>query len=348
MRQFGLGLVLLFASSCSKDSTTSPELPPVVPSEVSAVALNWTDARLDWKDNSNDEEGFKIRYKIGSGNWTPAGVAARDCTAYIITALNPETTYKFQLAAYRGDLLSDYSDSVEVTTPNVGAVAGFRFVEIPAGSFNMGTATGKAYTLPVHNVTFAHSFWISATEVTQKQWKSVMAANPSYWQGDSLPVHSITWDDCKTFIAALNQAYPGIGFRLPSEAEWEYACRAGTDTNYPTGDDTVALGRVGWYKDNSGLVHHPVALREPNAWGLYDMNGNASEWVEDWWHDNYVGAPTDGSVWSEPPGPFPVHRGGASMGGAFGCCAQTRPPNPTGGQAAANGLRLVADNPKAY
>ncbi len=127
------------------------------------------------------------------------------------------------------------------------------------------------------------------------------------------PVGGVTWDDTQEFIAALNAARPGKNFRLPSEAEWEYACRAGTGTHYFWGDDPDKLRMTGyaWVPANSGDSTHPVGQLEPNAWGIYDMCGNVWEWVQDYWHDSYEGAPGDGSAWETPATNRRCARGGS-------------------------------------
>ena len=181
-------------------------------------------------------------------------------------------------------------------------------VEIPKGSFDMGE-TGTT-----HRVTLAKPFAIGKTEVTQGQWKAVMGSNPSYFAncGDTCPVEGVSWDDAQAFIQKLNSK-TGKQYRLPSEAEWEYACRAGRRHEYCGSND---IGSVAWYgayvnpKGNSGETTNPVATKQANAFGLYDMSGNVWEWVEDSWHGNYSGAPTDGSAWPGD-GAKRVRRGGS-------------------------------------
>jgi formylglycine-generating enzyme required for sulfatase activity len=184
-------------------------------------------------------------------------------------------------------------------------------VEIPAGSFDMGSSNGEPDELPVHHVSIAKSFAIGKTEVTQAQWHALMGNDPSYFTtcGDDCPVEQVSWDDTQAFIKKLN-AKTGKQYRLPTEAEWEYACRAGMQQEFCGGDNGNS---VAWTSFNSGSFFfntpHPVATKQANAFGLYDMSGNVWEWVEDNYHENYNGAPTDGSAWMN--GSMHVLRGGS-------------------------------------
>ena len=185
-------------------------------------------------------------------------------------------------------------------------------VEIPAGSFDMGSDSGDANEKPVHRVTIAKPFAIGKTEVTQEQWKAVMGNNPGYFSacGDSCPVEQVSWDDAQAYIKKLN-AITGKQYRLPTEAEWEYACRAGSQQEFCGGDTADS---VAWHNGNSGKFFgtspHPAARKQANAFGLYDMSGNVWEWVADIYHENYNGAPTDGSAW-EGSSSTRVLRGGS-------------------------------------
>lgn len=193
-------------------------------------------------------------------------------------------------------------------------------VVIPAGSFDMGSNKNNNEQ-PIHHVTISKTFSMGKTEVTQGQWKLIMGNNPSLFRGglfksgcgDTCPVERISWDDVHEFVQKLNDK-TGKEYRLPSEAEWEYACRAGGQQEYCGSDH---IDDVAWYgafvKGNSGKSTNPVATKQANAWGLYDMSGNVFEWVEDSYHDNYDGAPTDGSVW-EGDGAERVIRGGSWQG----------------------------------
>lgn len=168
-------------------------------------------------------------------------------------------------------------------------------VVIPAGSFDMGSNDGNADERPVHNVNIGKVFALGKAEVTQVLWKFIMDDNPSRFKncGNTCPVENVSWDEVQKFIKALN-AKTGVQFRLPAEAEWEYACRAGGTHTYCGSDN---LDEIGWHEDNSDNKTHPACQKQVNAFGLCDMSGNVWEWVEDSYNKNYNGAPTDGSAW---------------------------------------------------
>ncbi len=161
----------------------------------------------------------------------------------------------------------------------VAGVPGLRMVPIPAGSFLMGSNDGLDFEKSVDRMS-VDAFEMSATEITQAQWWAVMGNNPSHFKGVDLPVEMVSWNEAMEFCRKLSQK-TGQRFDLPTEAEWEYACRAGTSTKYYNGDSESDLARVAWYAGNSGNRRHPVGHKEPNAWGLHDMHGNVSEWCRD-------------------------------------------------------------------
>jgi len=201
---------------------------------------------------------------------------------------------------------------------------GMRFIEIPAGSFAMGSTVREAEQ-PVHRV-FVRNFWMGVTEVTQAQWQAVMGNNPSHFKkaGPDAPVEMVSWDDAQVFIRKLNALEPNGRDRLPSEAEWEYACRAGSSEETYGPVDAIA-----WVKENSGGTTHPVGLKRPNAFGLYDMFGNVPEWCQDTWHPDYKGAPTDGSAWEGTGSIYhPLRGGGWDLPSFFVHTALRDPYNP--------------------
>ena len=194
-------------------------------------------------------------------------------------------------------------------------------VAIPAGTFLMGSkgdpfasSPPSADEQPQHQVTIK-SFAIGKYEVTQEQWYAVMGTLPSSLtkgyslRGRTLPLDDEGWEGAQEFVKKLS-AKTGKNYRLPSEAEWEYAARAGSQTAYSFGDDEKELGRFAWFVENSGGKTHPVGEKLPNAFGLHDMHGNAHEWTEDCWNESYSNAPTDGSAWTAGNCSMRVRRGG--------------------------------------
>jgi serine/threonine protein kinase/formylglycine-generating enzyme required for sulfatase activity/lipoprotein NlpI len=190
---------------------------------------------------------------------------------------------------------------------------GMEFVWIPGGEFMMGSNSGDADEKPVHGVRITKGFWMGRYEVTQGEWRDVTGGNPSnFKKGDDYPVESVSWESVQGFIRKLN-ARSGREFRLPTEAEWEYACRAGT-----SGERYGNIDDIAWYDRNSGGSTQPVGRKAPNAFGLYDMLGNVWELVQDWYDEGYSAeSPRD-----DPSGPSSgsrrVCRGGTSFGGEPG------------------------------
>jgi len=217
---------------------------------------------------------------------------------------------------------------------------GMKMVLVPSGSFQMGSPPGAPMRQDEewpHRVTLTRSFRIAATEVTQAQWETLMDWNRSRRKGDDLPVTSLSWKDAREFCARLSEK-EGVAYRLPTEAEWEYACRAGaTETVTATERPDVA-----WYADNSDGATHPVALKEPNAWGLFDMLGNVAEWTLDPYAP-YPRVEEDEDPTGPAEGNTKVVRGGAwrSFAPAVRCAARTG--TPTSYQLHYVGLRVVQE-----
>jgi L-threonylcarbamoyladenylate synthase len=195
---------------------------------------------------------------------------------------------------------------------------GMEFVKIPSGEFLMGSNDEDIDRQPVHKVTIKKPFLLGKYPVTQEQWIKVMGLNPSYFRGNDLPVEEVSWNDVQKFIQKLNQMEGTDEYRLPSEAEWEYACRAGTKTRYSFGDDESKLEEYAWYSENSDKTQS-IGQKKPNSWGLYDIHGNVCEWCQDKYHDNYSGAPSDGSAWEEGRSSDRVDRGGSWVNLARTC-----------------------------
>jgi formylglycine-generating enzyme required for sulfatase activity len=214
---------------------------------------------------------------------------------------------------------------------------GIEFVAIAAGSFTMGSANGESDEKPAHQVAISSPFEIGKYEVTQEQWEKVMGRNPSYFKDcPKCPVEQVSWEDAQQFISQLNSLNDGYKYRLPTEAEWEYAARAGT-----SGDYAGVLEQMAWYSENSGGKTHPVGTKQPNAWGLYDMHGNVWEWVADWYDGGYYGK----SPRQDPSGPsggsYRVKRGGGWNYAADVCRAAYRGYGTPGFRISDLGLRLA-------
>jgi formylglycine-generating enzyme required for sulfatase activity len=178
---------------------------------------------------------------------------------------------------------------------------GMKFILIPAGSFMMGSQLSLEEVVqkygeesewfedghPQHKVTISKPFYLQSTQVTQSQWERIMRDNPSGFKkgGDNCPVENVSWYDAQNFMKNLNEEEKTDKYRLPTEAEWEYACRAGTSTEFSFGEDADKIDDYAWYIANSEKKTHPVGQKKPNSWGIYDMNGNIWEWCQDWFGD---------------------------------------------------------------
>jgi formylglycine-generating enzyme required for sulfatase activity len=273
---------------------------------------------------------------------------------------------------------------------------GMKLVLVPAGSFQMGLSEREAQMIferflkidkdtklkwfsnatPKHQVEIRHSFYMGQTEVTQNQWRAVMGKtireqrdedNPNsmlYGEGDGYPIYYVSWNEAKEFVARLNSSRDGFVYRLPSEAEWEYARRAGTTESFTSNLDSIA-----WYLNNSGRTRldvpeivvkggenyvklvldngggaHPVGTKRANSFGLYDMTGNVWEWCEDVSHENYQGAPTDGSSWVTGGNPkYRVLRGGSWIDDTSNLHSSYRTGFAPEGHSFQHGFRIAAN-----
>lgn len=250
-----------------------------------------------------------------------------------------------------------------VTLPGPATIV---LLRVGAGDFVMGDDKGNPDERPAHRVSVPRDFWLGQTEVTQAQWTSVMGTNPSEFKGPRRPVENVNWVDAHEFLRRLNSLPSGFAFRLPTEVEWEYACRAGSVTRYSHGDDAGRLGSCAWFRDNSGAHKFlgwlslgrglnrglcglglpwrlptwgtsDVASKKANAWGFYDMHGSAWEWCE----DLYAGGP------QAPLGPGSpearVIRGGSWFSIALDCRSSNRSRYSPAEKSNVTGLRLAAD-----
>ncbi|MBI4563429.1 MAG: formylglycine-generating enzyme family protein [Planctomycetes bacterium] len=196
------------------------------------------------------------------------------------------------------DVATKKQDPPEMKSLDLGGGVKMEFVRIVAGTFNMGSDIGREDEKPVHQVTISKDFWMQSKETTQAQWKALMGGeNPSQFKGDDLPVERVSWEECQTFLAKLmektEEQLKGLKPALPTEAEWEYACRAGSTTKWYFGDDPATLGDHAWHRSNADMKTHPVGQKTPNEWGLYDMHGNVWEWCNGWYDIYPAKAETD-------------------------------------------------------
>jgi formylglycine-generating enzyme required for sulfatase activity len=168
---------------------------------------------------------------------------------------------------------------------------GMEFVRIPSGTFTMGADSKReaaySFEMPRHKVTISKSFYMGRYEVTQAQWEAVMGNNPSLWRNPDNPVENVTIEEVQQFIQQLNELEKANRYRLPTEAEWEYAARAGSTTTYFFGNDETDMEQYVWYAKNSEGKPHSIGQKKPNAWGLHDMLGNINEYVQDRFDENY-------------------------------------------------------------
>ncbi|MBX3421769.1 MAG: formylglycine-generating enzyme family protein [Pirellulaceae bacterium] len=237
-----------------------------------------------------------------------------------------------------------------------------KLVIISKGTFKLGSPPGKEgvnHDERQHEVTISRDYYLGMYEVTQAQYETIMGDNPSYFQNDNLPdarsvevtsdfpVETVSWEDavefCRRISALPAERATGRVYRLPTEAEWEYACRAGSKLAYSFGGDVRALGDYAWYDSNSNDRTYPVGQKKANSWGLYDMHGNVWEWCSDWYGEYPNGAVSD------PQGPrtgsLRVDRGGSWDYGAAMCQSSFRGNLDPSGSNFNNGFRLALDAP---
>jgi formylglycine-generating enzyme required for sulfatase activity len=243
--------------------------------------------------------------------------------------------------AAKDKILRRFLDEFVAITPGTGP--------FPA-TFARGSADGPDSERPVHTVTFKYSFRLNKYEVTQELYEAIMGKNPSRWKGPRNSVEMVSWAEanefCRKATAELRERKllaADETIRLPSEAEWEYTCRAGTKTSYSFGNDAKDLGDYAWFTGNAKGNDPPVGKKKPNPWNLYDMHGYIWEWTLDAWHPSYEGAPADGSPRDSKDAKERVARGGAWTEKAENCRSATRGHWPAETRSDAIGFRCVLE-----
>ncbi|MDR2639627.1 MAG: formylglycine-generating enzyme family protein [Helicobacteraceae bacterium] len=299
--------------------------------DIAGNVYEWT---ADWKDANYYKESPEIDPKgadsgaervIRGGRWAAGTDPLRSAYRDSFAPDKSDNDIGFRLALV--EVEKEETPSAGAKEPPVtgggdlgasDALSAIEFVLIPSGSFTMGCGKQcEDNETPAHTVVISKPFYMGKYEVTQAQWQTIMGVNPSRVKGENNPVESVSWNDVREFIQKLNASEPNMvidgkkyRYALPTEAQWEYAARAGSDTRYYWGDDETKLGDYAWYKDNAQATTHPVGQKLPNRWGLYDTAGNAREWTADWYDENYY----KNSPQNDPAGStreqYRAHRGG--------------------------------------
>ena len=353
------GLSGLFSLTSGATGTVTVTAPATGAQWVrgSTQTIRWTttgtvgDVQIQLKDGSSYSTIIFSTSNDGSYSWTiPANGAIGSDFQVRVSDVNHWSTVYGLSGAF------SLTSSGEGETIMLPGDVPLEMVWIPAGTFMMGRYPGEQdsydYEDPQHEVTLSSGFWLGKYELSKAQWEAVMGTTP--WSGQSYvlddpnsPAVYVSWNDAQSFITALN-GLTGKTFRLPSEAEWEYACRAGTSTRFYWGDDpSYTVGNAYcWWTYNAWDVGeqyaHVVGLKLPNAFGLHDMSGNVWEWCEDDWHWNYTGAPANGAAWADSPrGSSRVVRGGGWGDDGYYCPSARRFLYSPSGSSSDFGFRLA-------
>lgn len=240
---------------------------------------------------------------------------------FIIAAFALSVFFQFETsnsAFAQASTTSKNGNDLTITAKGVS----FTMKYVEGGTFQMGTDDPyNSDDCPAHSVTLS-TFYMGETEVTQALWKAVMGNNPSSFKGDNLPVERVSWNDCQEFIRKLNQL-TGKTFRLPTEAEWEYAAKGGKQSHGYEYAGSNSVGSVAWYEDNSGDKTHAVKGKSANELGLYDMSGNVYEWCSDWYDYNYYSKSPSKNPQGPSKGEARVTRGGCWFLGYCGVYTRT-------------------------
>ena len=288
-----------------------------------------------------EESGAKVTVRLSSR----LKLKETDITAIENKILLPLKIQYEKSLELEEDLFEQYKESFnhQILTETLPGGIILEMIKIPAGSFLMGSAGWfNNDEKPQHQVNL-QEFYLGKYPVTQEQYQAIMGNNPSVFKNHRKnPVEDVRWNDAQKFCQKLSKK-TGKKYRLPSEAEWEYACRAETQTRYYFGDDEKQLGEYAWFDKNSGSKTHPIGQKKPNNWGLYDMHGNVWEWCDDGWHENYKNAPTDGSSWNDKHSQSPLRclRGGSWLYFSRDCRSANRSRHDAVFRSPDDGFRLA-------
>ena len=287
----------------------------------------------------SEEDGF------ANANSFEASVSGNSL-AVTATGLKAETKYYYRIIIDTGSVTFESETRTFETLKTIFSLTVngviFEMVYVEGGTFDMGATTeqgsdAESDEKPVHSVTL-DGYYIGKCEVTQELWEAVMGSNPSHFKGAQNPVENVSWNDCQEFVSRLN-SLTGMTFRLPTEAEWEYAARGGNKSLHYKYSGSVNIGNVAWYSDNSGKKTHAVGSKYPNELGIYDMSGNVYEWCSDWYGEYSAGAQIN------PQGPssgsYRVLRGGVWSDFARCCRVSFRISHDPYYGNSSNDLRLV-------
>ena len=288
--------------------------------------------------------GASIDPRTGVFTWTPTAQQAGanyNVTVSVRAADDRRDQQTFSIAVSRPRPPFPTAKQIAI---DLNSGVKLEMVLIPAGEFMMGSTSSEnghqTDEAPRHRVRITRPFYLGKYKVTQEQWQAVMGYNPSDYKGPRNPVEMVSWDDCQEFCKRLSQQR-GDGhqvFRLPTEAQWEYACRAGGAKRFCFGDNEALLGQYAWRAVYDGQQHmvlarHPVGEKKPNAWGLYDMHGDVSEWCQDWFDKDYYGVSPSEDPAAQTPGPSAcsavASRSGLSSRAPRGAAAGSPPTSKT-------------------
>jgi len=299
-----------------------------------------------WQVNSEFDKGDDIEVTVERSS--AAIMLVLDCSSSLQSDGDKFTEMKTHVKAFIETLAAAMDDANNTgggggntgdgQTYTVNGVS-FTMIPIEGGTFQMGSTTGYDNEKPVHQVTVS-SFSIGQTEVTQELWQAVMGSNPSNFKGSKRPVEMVSWNDCRTFITKLNQL-TGKTFRLPTEAEWEYAARGGNKSKGYIYSGSNEIDDVAWFTSNSSNTTHDVATKSPNELGIYDMSGNVGEWCQDWYSSSYYSSSPTNNPTGPTSGYSRVERGGSRISSATNCRVAYRGGSGPSGTGNFLGLRLA-------